>query len=67
MAKEWENWFDNVCEKIVCTTKVYKFVEKLGTESCRKCWWTSFLENCVDKLNDFFLEQLGAQVWCKTW
>ena len=30
MAKEWEKYIDKVCEKTVCKTKEYKFVEKLG-------------------------------------
>ena len=42
MEKEWEKWIDKVCEKIVFKTKVYKFVEKLGTQLCGKFWQKSF-------------------------
>ena len=34
MAKEWEKWIDKVCEKSVCKTKEYNFVEKLDAKLC---------------------------------
>ena len=43
-------WTDKVCEKIVCKTKEYKFVEKLGTKLFGKLWQKSFVENCVENL-----------------
>ena len=52
MTKKCEKKIDIVCEQIVCKTKEYNFVEKLGTKLCgnhgkKKVF---FLENCVEKL-----------------
>ena len=49
MEKEWEKWIDKVREKIVCKTKVYKCVEKLGTQLCGIFVQKSFVKNCVEK------------------
>ena len=58
MAKEWEKQIDKVCEKIVCKTNEYKFVEKLGTKLCgnygKQLLWKIVLKN--------WLEELGGKI-----
>ena len=61
MAKEWKKIIYRVCGKIMCKTKVYKFVEKLGTKICAQFWQKSFVENCVEKL----VGRVGWGNWVK--
>ena len=58
MAKEWEKWIDKVREKIVCKTKVYKFVEKLGTKLCGNFVQKSFVKIVLKN----WLEELGGKI-----
>ena len=61
MAKEWEKLIDKVCEKFVCNTKEYNFVEKLGTKLCENYGKLFFFENWVEKL----VGRVGSDDWVK--